>query len=159
MFPHFCLTNCVGWIHGLFFYFFGHSCLHRWWELCVSGCYEQGRIACYKRLYLFLPSARQDLTQGQWPEGRLKVGIVEGKGSLGMSRESNPAGLCQSSAHLVQCEPDEPSWTWTQTWVQAQMPDYSLNWTTRSSAILAGQWPLHAQPAKCYRRWWGLFLH
>ena len=28
------------------------------------------------------------------------------------------------------------------------MPDYSLNWTKRSSAILAGQWPLRTQPAK-----------
>ena len=26
-----------------------------------------------------------------------------------MSRDSNPAGLCCSSAHLVQCEPDEAS--------------------------------------------------
>ena len=37
--------------------------------------------------------------------------------------------------HLVQCGPKKPSWIWTQTWVQAQMPDYSLNWTKRSSAI------------------------
>ena len=35
----------------------------------------------------------------------------------------------------MQCGPDEPSWTWTQIWVQAHMPDYSLNWTARSSAI------------------------
>ena len=26
-----------------------------------------------------------------------------------MSRDSNPAGQCCSSAHLVQCEPDEAS--------------------------------------------------
>ena len=31
------------------------------------------------------------------------------KGRLGMSRDSNPAGLCCSSAHFVQCEPDEAS--------------------------------------------------
>ena len=54
----------------------------------------------------------------------------------GSSRDANLAGLCWSSAHLVQCKPDEPSWT--QTWVQALMPDYSRNWTKESSAI---QWP------------------
>ena len=26
-----------------------------------------------------------------------------------MSRDKNTAGLCNPSAHLVQCEPDEPS--------------------------------------------------
>ena len=53
-----------------------------------------------------------------------------------------------SLVHLVQCRSNELSWTWTQTWVQAWVPDYSLNWTTKSSAILDGQWPLHAHPAK-----------
>ena len=28
--------------------------------------------------YLSLPPTRQDLTQGQWPEGRLKWGLCEG---------------------------------------------------------------------------------
>ena len=37
------------------------------------------------------------------------------------------------------CGPDEPSGTWTQIWVQACTPDFSLNWTTRSSAIQGGQ--------------------
>ena len=35
----------------------------------------------------------------------------------------------------VQCGPDEPDWSWIQIWVQARMPDYSLNWTARTSAI------------------------
>ena len=34
---------------------------------------------------------------------------IKGRGRSGMSRGSNPADLCCSSAHLVQCEPDEPS--------------------------------------------------
>ena len=38
----------------------------------------------------------------------IKVGI-KGRGRSGTSRYSNPAGLCCSSAHLVQCEPDEAS--------------------------------------------------
>ena len=38
----------------------------------------------------------------------IKVGI-KGRGMSGRSRDSNPACLCCSSAHLVQCEPDEAS--------------------------------------------------
>ena len=41
--PHFCLTSC------LCFYQFRHSCLYWWRERCVSGCYERGRIARYRR--------------------------------------------------------------------------------------------------------------
>ena len=33
----------------------------------------------------------------------------KGKGRSGTSRDSNPGCLCCSSAHLVQCEPDEAS--------------------------------------------------
>ena len=58
------------------------------------------------------------------------VGILE-RGRLDMSRGSNPAGLYRSSTHLVQCGPDEPSWSWTQFWVQVRLPDCSLNWTPR----------------------------
>ena len=38
----------------------------------------------------------------------IKVGI-KGRGRSGTSRDSNPACQCCSSAHLVQCEPDEAS--------------------------------------------------
>ena len=38
----------------------------------------------------------------------IKVGI-KGRGRSGRSRDSNPACLCCSSAHVVQCEPDEAS--------------------------------------------------
>ena len=38
----------------------------------------------------------------------IKVGI-KGMGWLGTSRDSNPAGLCWSLTHLVQCESNEPS--------------------------------------------------
>ena len=69
-----------------------------------------------------------------------------GKERLGWSQDSNPAVLCWSLAHLVQCEPDEPCRTWIQTWVQARMPDYSLNWTKRSSAIQCYQ--KHYSPPK-----------
>ena len=62
-------------------------------------------------MYLFicrcLPPTH-DLTHGQKPEGPIKVGI-KGRERPGTIRDSNPAGLCCSSAHLVQCEPDEAS--------------------------------------------------
>ena len=81
-----------------------------------------------------------------------------GRGRSGMSRGSSPAGLCWLSAHLVQCGPDEPCWTWTQIWVQVHMPDYCLNWTARSSVIQKWQrcqccssptrrWPSRSQGA------------
>ena len=38
----------------------------------------------------------------------IKVGI-KGRGRSGTSRDSNPVCQCCSSAHLVQCEPDEAS--------------------------------------------------
>ena len=43
-----------------------------------------------------------------WSKARrlIKVGM-KGRGRSGTGRDSNPAGLCCSSAHLVQCEPDE----------------------------------------------------
>ena len=34
---------------------------------------------------------------------------IKGRGRSGRSRDSNPACQCCSSAHLVQCEPDEAS--------------------------------------------------
>ena len=34
---------------------------------------------------------------------------IKGRGRSGTNRDSNPACLCCSSAHLVQCEPDEAS--------------------------------------------------
>ena len=74
--------------------------------------------------------------------GHLELGerkVKEGRGSLDPSRNSSAAGLCWSSAHLVQCGLDEFSWSWTQIRVQARMTDYSLNWTARSSAIRGWQ--------------------
>ena len=35
--------------------------------------------------------------------------LIKGRGRLGTNRNSNPAGLCCSSAPFVQCEPDELS--------------------------------------------------
>ena len=70
---------------------------------------------------------------------RLIIVGVSGREWSGTSRRSSPTGLCWSSVHLVQCGPDEPSWSWIQIWVQASMLGYSLNWTARSRAIHGGQ--------------------
>ena len=127
------------------------------------GCLTVHWTVSEKNLYLSLPPTRQDLTQrliivegkererlgmrrGSSPAGHQptrmlmerKVGdgrTQAEKRRSGTCRSSSPAGLCWSSSHLVQCGPDEPSWTWTQIWLQTRMPDYSLNWTARSSAI------------------------
>ena len=55
-------------------------------------------------VYLSLPPTRH----GSKARRPIKVGI-KGRGRSGTNRDSNPAGLCCSSAHLVQCEPDEAS--------------------------------------------------
>ena len=90
--------------------------------------------------------------------------IIEGvyeREKSNMSRGSSLAWLCWSSTHLVQCEPDEPSWTWTQIWVQARMPDHGLNWTALSSAIQGWQrcqlyWSLTWRRPSLSRRPFGL---
>ena len=60
-------------------------------------------------LCLFVAASHQTrLDTWSKARGPIKVGI-KGRGRSGTSRDSNPAGLCCSSAHLVQCEPDEAS--------------------------------------------------
>ena len=60
-------------------------------------------------LRLFVAASHQTQLD-TWSKARrpIKVGI-KGRGRSGTSRDSNPADLCCSSAHLVQCEPDEAS--------------------------------------------------
>ena len=66
------------------------------------------RASAKTSVYLLLPPTRHDLTHGQKARKPIKVGI-KGRGSSGTSHDSNLADLCCSSAHLVQCEPDEAS--------------------------------------------------
>ena len=72
-------------------------------SLCRQG---RGRrsSAC-----LFVAASHQTRLD-TWSKARrpIKVGIKGGVRS-GTSRDSNPDGLCCSSAHLLQCEPDEAS--------------------------------------------------
>ena len=73
-------------------------------------------------------------TRSNYPKVDFSGGLGEGK--VGHEPRLGP---CWSSNPLVQRGPDEPSWSWTQIWVQVIMLDYSLNWTVRSSAIQGGQ--------------------
>ena len=60
-------------------------------------------------LCLFVAASHQTRLD-TWSKARrpIKVGI-KGRGRWGTSRDSNTDGLCCSSDHLVQCEPDEAS--------------------------------------------------
>ena len=88
---------------------------------------------------LFVSASHQTGLDTRSMTRRSIIEDIQGRGRSGTSRGSSPAGLCWSSAHFVQCWPDEPSGTWTQIWVQARMPYYSLNWTAKSSTIQAWQ--------------------
>ena len=89
-------------------------------------CEDQNSIST---LFLFVAASHQTQLD-TWSKARrpIKVGIKR-RGRSGTSWDSNPAGLCRSSAHLVQCEPDEAS-SFTNPNV-----GYGLNETARSSAI------------------------
>ena len=79
------------------------------------------------------PGAFQSLKSAKaWP---LKVRVEEGRGRSDQNGSSRRTGYRTT----VQCGPDEPSWTWIQIWIQARIPDYSLNWTARSSGIQGWQ--------------------
>ena len=78
----------------------------------VQGCLKRSLLlACLARntSRVFVAASHQTRLDTRSKARRpIKVGI-KGRGRSGTSRDSNPACLCCSSAHLVQCEPDEAS--------------------------------------------------
>ena len=62
---------------------------------------------CFDRIFVAAPHQTRLDTRSK-ARRPIKVGI-KGRGRSGTSRDSNPACLCCSSAHSVQCEPDEAS--------------------------------------------------
>ena len=113
-------------------------CLHLMSDLLIS-CFIQHHYGCDgffgevvgKKYSLYLPSAygvkclgevynnsvplifvaashQTGLDTRSKARRPIKAGI-KGRGRSGTSRDSNTAGLCCSTAHLVQCEPDEAS--------------------------------------------------
>ena len=76
------------------------SVLRRWLKL---------KAATVNTCHVFVAASHQTRLDTRSKARRpIKVGI-KGRGRSGTSRDSNPACLCCSSAHLVQCEPDEAS--------------------------------------------------
>ena len=68
-----------------------------------------GIIICEFKLQIFVAASHQTRLDTRSKARRpIKVGI-KGRGRSVRSRDSNPACLSCSSAHLVQCEPDEAS--------------------------------------------------
>ena len=66
-------------------------------------------IGCWGFSSIFVAASHQTRLDTRSKARRpIKVGI-KGRGRSGRSQDSNPACLCCSSAHLVQCEPDEAS--------------------------------------------------
>ena len=107
-------------IFFFFFFFFFILRLCHWFE---------DHHYYYEVICLCLPPNR---TLHKVNDSKVNLKWGWGEGKVGQEPRLE---LCWSSINLVQCGPDEPSWTWTQIWVQAHMPDYSLNWTMGSSAI------------------------
>ena len=68
----------------------------------------------------------------------IKVGI-KGRGRSGTSRDSNPACQCCSSAHLVQCEPDEASGFTNPNMGPGTYASLRLKLDAWSSAVQRGQ--------------------
>ena len=66
---------------------------------------------CALNLFLFVAASHQTRLD-TWSKARrpIKVG-VKGRERSGTNRDPNPAGLCYSSVHLVQCEPEASNFT------------------------------------------------
>ena len=81
-------------------------------DLLGSTYTKTGKVltaAAAAALQIFVAASHQTRLDTRSKARRpIKVGI-KGRGRSGTSRDSNPACLCCSSAHLVQCEPDEAS--------------------------------------------------
>ena len=83
-------------------------------------------------VHLSLPPTRQDFRQGQITRTSDYSGGF-GEGKVEPEPRLEPCWSMQVIGSISTMWADEPSWTWIQTWVQARMPDYSLNWTTGSN--------------------------
>ena len=85
---------------------------------CINAIFNAGKSSSsffswhtvYQHHLCLFVAASYQTRLDTWSKARrpIKVGI-KGRERSGTSRDSNPAGLCCSSAHLVQCEPDEAS--------------------------------------------------
>ena len=75
----------------------------------IKNLFYVGTSLIYFIFVVFVAASHQTRLDTRSKARRpIKVGI-KGRGRSGRSRGSNPACQCCSSAHLVQCEPDEAS--------------------------------------------------
>ena len=112
------------------FLYFSLGLIHT--EILHSGLIPE--ILCFIRIYvetntsvyLSLPPTRQDLTQGQKTEGRLKWGW---KGGEGRERAETRTLLVYAAHRLTWCNVSlvRQAVSRTQMWVRARMPGYGLN--------------------------------
>ena len=80
-----------------------------YWEKPTSFTILHYGLRFVRALVVFVAASDQTRLDTRSKARRpIKVGI-KGRGRSGRSRDSNPACQCCSSAHLVQCEPDEAS--------------------------------------------------
>ena len=77
-------------------------------SLLLAGCQFLKRGPLNEQELFVAASHQTGLDTRSKARRPIKVGI-KGRGRSGTSRDSNPAGLCCSSAHLAQCEPDKAS--------------------------------------------------
>ena len=136
-------ANVIGWIPRLLLRLVVRTQIPRstaWWWGCrphAAGrgnrSYPSSGLSPAVKSIFVSASNQTGLDTRSITQRWIIIGVKRGGG--GSSRDSNPVGLCRSSAHWVQWNPDEPCGTWTQTCVQARISDYSLNWIKRSNAI------------------------
>ena len=96
-----------------FFMHYSTLGMNPWWPgnlIQVNHCtYRLCNFFSRSWCHVFVAASHQTRLDTRSKARRpIKVGI-KGRGRSGTSRDSNPACQCCSSAHLVQCEPDEAS--------------------------------------------------
>ena len=111
-FKHELLFPTTNFLYGLpcwlrLFIFYKISDFKLYWSHCSD--HRRGEKISVTKCHVFVAASHQTRLDTRSKARRpIKVGI-KGRGRSGTSRDSNPACLCCSSAHLVQCEPDEAS--------------------------------------------------
>ena len=100
---------------------------------------QDSSLMSFARSVVFVAASHQTRLDTRSKARRpIKVGI-KGRGRSGTSRDSNPACLCCSSAHLVQCEPDEASSFTNPNVSPGTYASLRLKLDTWSSAVQRGQ--------------------
>ena len=110
-----------------------------WFRAPIRHECQTAQLKSQERAVVFVAASHQTRLDTRSKARRpIKVGI-KGRGRSGRSRDSNPACLCCSSAHLVQCEPDEASSFTNPNVSPGTYASLRLKLDTWSSAVQRGQ--------------------